>query len=183
VARRRLGGEPEGAEHPPHGVGLRHRPQDPARVRTAIAHQHGKPEHPAEQPGPGPASRGARPRGRARVVRRWPRDEGRAPAGERAEEPMVGEQGPAARRDEGGQALPQLQRIEEERGGPVAPARSGKPATPSGKLRSTSTHRKRRHPQRGCWATSGSPARRSAAVRRARMAASVSARPTRMSAA
>jgi hypothetical protein len=51
---RRLGGEPERREEPPHGVGLGHRAQDPPPALAAVTHQHLKPEHPLEQPRPGP---------------------------------------------------------------------------------------------------------------------------------
>jgi hypothetical protein len=47
--RRRLGGEPERREEPAHGVGLRHRAQDPPPAPAAVAHQHLKPEHALEQ--------------------------------------------------------------------------------------------------------------------------------------
>jgi hypothetical protein len=43
----RLGGQPEGDEHPTHGVGLRHRAQDPARAPAALTDQHLDRKHPS----------------------------------------------------------------------------------------------------------------------------------------
>ena len=39
AAGRRLGGEPERRQEPAHGVGLRHRAQDPPRPGTAVTHE------------------------------------------------------------------------------------------------------------------------------------------------
>jgi hypothetical protein len=58
--RRRLGGEPECREEPAHGVGLGHCAQDPPPAPAAVTHEHLKPEHPLEQPRPGPEALGKR---------------------------------------------------------------------------------------------------------------------------
>jgi hypothetical protein len=63
---RRLGGEPERREEPPHRVGLGHRAQDPARAGTAIAGQDVDREHAAQQPGDRKATAEE-----AQEVKRW----------------------------------------------------------------------------------------------------------------
>jgi hypothetical protein len=64
TGRRRLGGAPERREEPAHGVGFGHRVEDPPRAAAAGTHQDLKPEHPLEQPRPGPPPRDARLRSR-----------------------------------------------------------------------------------------------------------------------
>jgi hypothetical protein len=73
----RLGGQPEGDEHPTHGVGLRHRAQDPARAPAALTDQHLDREH------PGGAARAPvhRPEDRAPVAARASSGELGSPAG------------------------------------------------------------------------------------------------------
>jgi Transposase len=94
--------------------------RDPARAAAAVAHQHLKPEHPLEQPRPGPASRDAL-RVRSRGLSGGLRDNRGAPSGSRRQQPVIREQGSPRRRHERGEPFEQFQRIEAERGGAVAP--------------------------------------------------------------
>jgi hypothetical protein len=54
--QRRLGGQAERREEPPHGVGLGHRAEDLPRVAAAWTNQDLEREHPAQEPGPRPPS-------------------------------------------------------------------------------------------------------------------------------
>jgi hypothetical protein len=96
--RRRLGGQAERREEPPHGVGFGHRAEDPPRASAARTDQDLDREHAAEESAPGPSPGGSPAGVRARAVRRR-RDDRRSPAGTRGEDAMVGEQRPARRGD------------------------------------------------------------------------------------
>jgi hypothetical protein len=73
--RRRLGGQAERRQEPAHGVGLRHRAQDPPRTAAARKDQDLDRETPGAGLGPDPAGRGRRIRVR-RVKCRRIRDDG-----------------------------------------------------------------------------------------------------------
>ncbi len=105
-----------------HGVGLRHGAEDPPRPATAVTHEHVKPEHPAQELGPGPASLDRR-RHRPHVGRQWPRHDGRSPASARGQHAVVREQRSARRGHQGRQPFQQFQRGQEERR--ACSARSG----------------------------------------------------------
>ena len=96
---RRLGRQPERAQQAPHGVGLGHRPHDPARAGTAGTDEDLDREHAAEQRGPRQPSRRPRGLGASRLgVTRSCRHERRAPAGMRGQYPVVGHRRPTRRR-------------------------------------------------------------------------------------
>jgi hypothetical protein len=69
AAGRRLGGQAERREEPPHGGGVGPRAEDPPRAPTALTDQDLDREHAAEESGPGPSSRGSPAGVRARAVR------------------------------------------------------------------------------------------------------------------
>jgi hypothetical protein len=50
-ARRRLSGEPERCQEPPHRLRLGHRAHDPARARTARTDEDVNRDHPADKKG------------------------------------------------------------------------------------------------------------------------------------
>ena len=84
-------------------------------------------EHPAQQMGPGIAARDATAAGGGwgrgwAVIRGVGRDDTIAPTGAGGEHAVVADQVGARRRDERDEALQELLRLEEDRGGPVAPA-------------------------------------------------------------
>ena len=81
-------------------MGLGHCAQDPPPAPAAVTHEHLKPEHPLEQPRPGPASRDARLRVRPCGVRGGLRDNSGSPSGSRREQPVIGEQRSSRRRHE-----------------------------------------------------------------------------------
>ena len=62
-------------------MGLGHRAEDPPPAPAAVTHQHLKPEHPLEQPSPGPASRDARLRVRPAASDGGRRHDGRLASG------------------------------------------------------------------------------------------------------
>ena len=120
-AGRRLGGQAERGQDPPHRMGFGHRAEDPPRAPAAVAHQDFDREHAVEELGPRPPSWSTRAGVRARVVRRGRRDDRRAPFGPWGEEPVIREQGPARRGHKDGEPLQQLQRVHQERRRAVAP--------------------------------------------------------------
>jgi hypothetical protein len=101
--------------------------QDAQRSATGGAFEDVDGEHPAQQIGPGVTARdatsacGGRGRGRAGSGGVG-RDDTIAPPGAGGEHAVVADQVGARRRDERDEALQELLRLEEDRGGPVAPA-------------------------------------------------------------